>query len=386
MADRCDTAVHPRTPDTVPEESNISRVNTAEASTTVSAGRNLLAHYREYLPITERTPLISRGEGFTPLVRAHALEERVGCAELWLKLEGCNPTGSFKDRGMVMAVAKALEEGAEAIMCASTGNTSAAAAAYAAASQIKAVVVVSQGKIALGKLAQALIYGAVVIGLDGTFDDALRIVREITARNPITVVNSINPYRLQGQKTAAFECSDVLGDAPDILAIPVGNAGNITSYWLGFREYHRAGRTTHLPRMWGFEAEGAAAIVENRPIENPDTVASALRIGNPANWQRAVRARDDSGGLIETVSDPQILESYQLLAEREGVFAEPASAASVAGVLKMAAANEVKPTDRIVCVLTGHGLKDPQIALDVAKDVVPAPNDVREIEKILALR
>ncbi len=361
-------------------------MNTAEASNTIPAGRNLLAHYREYLPVTERTPLISRGEGFTPLVRAHALEKRVGCAELWLKLEGCNPTGSFKDRGMVMAVAKALEEGAEAIMCASTGNTSAAAAAYAAAAQIKAVVVVSAGKIALGKLAQALIYGAVVIALDGTFDDALRIVREITARNPITVVNSINPYRLQGQKTAAFECSDVLGDAPDILAIPVGNAGNITSYWLGYREYHRAGRTTRLPRMWGFEAEGAAAIVENRPIANPDTVASALRIGNPANWQRAVRARDDSGGLIDTVSDPEILDAYKLLAEREGVFAEPASAASVAGVLKLAAAGEVKSSDRIVCVLTGHGLKDPQIALDVAKDVVPAPNDVREVEKILALR
>ena len=356
------------------------------SSTTETAGRSLLAHYRTYLPITERTPLIGRGEGFTPLVRAHALEERVGCAELWLKLEGCNPTGSFKDRGMVMAVAKALEEGSQAIMCASTGNTSAAAAAYAAAAQIKAVVVVSAGKIALGKLAQALIYGAVVIGLDGTFDDALRIVREITARNPITVVNSINPYRLQGQKTAAFECSDALGDAPDILAIPVGNAGNITSYWLGFREYHRAGKTTRLPRMWGFEAEGAAAIVENRPIDNPDTVASALRIGNPANWQRAVRARDDSGGLIDTVSDPEILEAYQLLAAGEGIFAEPASAASIAGVLKLAAAGEVTPSDRIVCVLTGHGLKDPQIALDVASDVVPAPNDVREIEKILDLR
>ena len=356
------------------------------ARMTAPAGRSLLAHYREFLPVTERTPLISRGEGFTPLVRAHALEERVGCAELWLKLEGCNPTGSFKDRGMVMAVAKALEEGAQAIMCASTGNTSAAAAAYAAAAQIKAVVVVSQGKIALGKLAQALIYGAVVISLDGTFDDALRIVREITARNPITVVNSINPYRLQGQKTAAFECSDVLGDAPDILAIPVGNAGNITSYWLGYREYHRAGRTTRLPRMWGFEAEGAAAIVENRPIANPDTVASALRIGNPANWQRAVRARDDSGGLITTVSDPEILESYKLLAEREGVFAEPASAASVAGVLKMAAAGEVKPTDRIVCVLTGHGLKDPQIALEVANEVVSAPNDTQAIEEVLELR
>ncbi len=369
-----------------PADWEVGSMDSPGSNNTAPAGRNLLAHYREYLPITERTPLISRGEGFTPLVRAHAIEKRVGCAELWLKLEGCNPTGSFKDRGMVMAVAKALEEGAEAIMCASTGNTSAAAAAYAAAAQIKAVVVVSQGKIALGKLAQALIYGAVVIGIDGTFDDALKIVREITARNPITVVNSINPYRLQGQKTAAFECSDVLGDAPDILAVPVGNAGNITSYWMGYREYRRAGKTTRLPRMWGFEAEGAAAIVENRPIENPDTVASALRIGNPANWQRAVRARDDSGGLIATVSDPQILEAYQLLAEREGVFAEPASAASVAGVLKMAAAGEVKPTDQIVCVLTGHGLKDPQIALDVAKDVVPAPNDVREIEKILALR
>lgn len=361
-------------------------LNEAVETGAIPAGRNLLAHYRDFLPVTERTPLISRGEGFTPLVRAHALEKRVGCAELWLKLEGCNPTGSFKDRGMVMAVAKALEEGAGAIMCASTGNTSAAAAAYAAAAQIKAVVVVSSGKIALGKLAQALIYGAVVIALDGTFDDALRIVREITARNPITVVNSINPYRLQGQKTAAFECSDVLGDAPDILAIPVGNAGNITSYWLGYREYHRAGRTTRLPRMWGFEAAGAAAIVENRPIANPDTVASALRIGNPANWQRAVRARDESGGLIETVTDPAILDAYKLLAEGEGVFAEPASAASVAGVLKLAAAGEVKPTDRIVCVLTGHGLKDPQIALDVARDVVPAPNDVREVEKILDLR
>ncbi len=351
-----------------------------------NAGRNLLAHYRPYLPITERTPLIGRGEGFTPLVRARAIEERVGCAELWLKLEGCNPTGSFKDRGMVMAVAKALEEGSQAIMCASTGNTSAAAAAYAAAAQIKAVVVVSQGKIALGKLAQALIYGAVVVSLDGTFDDALRIVREITARNPITVVNSINPYRLQGQKTAAFEICDALDGAPDILAIPVGNAGNITSYWMGFREYRRAGHTTNLPRMWGFEAEGAAAIVQNRPIENPDTVASALRIGNPANWQRAVRARDDSGGLIDTVSDAEILDAYKLLAECEGVFAEPASAASVAGVLKMAAAGEVKPTDRIACILTGHGLKDPQIALDVARDVAPAPNDVGEIEKILELR
>ena len=387
MADsRRDTTAASIAAECVPVEAEASLLNEAVGSRAAPAGRNLLAHYREFLPVTDRTPLIGRGEGFTPLVRAHALEEQVGCAELWLKLEGCNPTGSFKDRGMVMAVAKALEEGAQAIMCASTGNTSAAAAAYAAAAQIKAVVVVSAGKIALGKLAQALIYGAVVIALDGTFDDALRIVREITARNPITVVNSINPYRLQGQKTAAFECSDVLGDAPDILAIPVGNAGNITSYWMGYREYRRAGHNTRLPRMWGFEAAGSAAIVENRPIENPDTVASALRIGNPANWQRAVRARDESGGLIDTVSDPEILDAYKLLAEREGVFAEPASAASVAGVLKLAAKGAVKPTDRIVCILTGHGLKDPQIALDVAREVVPAPNDVREVEKILDLR
>ncbi|HEX8940804.1 MAG TPA: threonine synthase [Candidatus Limnocylindrales bacterium] len=324
----------------------------------------LVERYREFLPLTPATPDLSRGEGFTPLVPAPRLGAAIGVPDLHLKVEGQNPTGSFKDRGMVVAVAKAVEEGARAIICASTGNTSASAAAYGAAAGLEVVVVLPKGRIALGKLLQALAAGASVVAVDGNFDVALRVVRELAERpdRPVTLVNSVNPYRIEGQKTAAFEVCDDLGEAPDILAIPVGNAGNITAYWQGFREYEACGRSRRLPRMWGFQAAGAAPIVLGRPVEAPETVATAIRIGNPASWARAVAARDESAGRIGAVSDDEILAAYRDVATLEGVFCEPSSAASIAGVRKAAAAGEVPAGSRVVCVLTGNGLKDPETA------------------------
>jgi threonine synthase len=324
----------------------------------------LVDRYRTFLPITDATPTLTLGEGFTPLVRLERLAGALGVGELFVKFEGQNPTGSFKDRGMVVAVAKALEEGARAIICASTGNTSASAAAYGAAAGLEVVVLLPKGQIALGKLLQALVAGARVVAVDGNFDQALRIVRALAEQDdhPITLVNSVNPYRLEGQKTAAFEICDDLGRAPDILAIPVGNAGNISAYWAGFRDYLVAGRSATLPRMFGFQAAGAAPIVLGRPVEAPDTVATAIRIGNPASWAKAVAARDESGGLIEAVTDDEILAAYRDLARLEGVFCEPSSAASVAGIRKLASEGRLDPDATVVCVLTGHGLKDPHTA------------------------
>jgi len=334
----------------------------------------LLQTYREYLPITDKTPLITLNEGNTPLIRAEKLSKELNL-NIYFKYEGLNPTGSFKDRGMLMAVAKAMEEGSTTIMCASTGNTSAAAAAYAARAGLNCIVLIPNNNIALGKLAQAIIYGAKVIAIEGNFDRALEIVREITAKHPITLVNSVNPYRIEGQKTAAFEVCDQLGQAPDYLAIPVGNAGNITAYWKGFKEYHALGKSGKLPKMIGFEAEGAMAIVKGEPILNPETVATAIRIGNPASWQGAVHAAKESQGQINYVTDEQILDAYRQIAAKEGVFAEPASAASIAGVMKLHREGYFQGGETVVCVLTGNGLKDPNNAIKVVDgDPVVVPD------------
>lgn len=352
--------------------------------TSVTPHMGILRRYGEHLPLTDATPLVSLGEGDTPLVASTRLVEELGCKALYFKLEGCNPTGSFKDRGMVLAIAKAIEEGSRAVLCASTGNTSAAAAAYAARANVEAIVLVPASYVALGKLAQAMIYGARVVVVDGNFDMALDMVRELATRHPLTIVNSINPYRLEGQKTAAFEVCDVLGDAPDILAIPVGNAGNITAYWRGFREYHALGRSTRLPRMLGFEAAGAAPIVHNQVILHPDTLATAIRIGNPANWEGAVGARDASGGTIDCVTDEEIVDAYCLLAGGEGVFAEPASAASVAGLRKLVRQGALDLHGlTVVCVLTGSGLKDPDRAMKVAASVIEVPPAIEAVEAAL---
>jgi threonine synthase len=323
-----------------------------------------MERYARFLPVTVATPDLTLGEGFTPLVRARRLGEVLGLRNLYLKVEGQNPTGSFKDRGMVVAVAKAAEAGATAIVCASTGNTSASAAAYGAAAGMDVIVVLPKGQIAVGKLLQALMAGARVVAIDGNFDQALGIVRSLAEQDdhPVTLVNSVNPFRLEGQKTAAFEICDDLGRAPDVLAIPVGNAGNISAYWAGFRDYADAGIIGDTPRMWGFQAAGAAPLVLGHRIEEPDTVATAIRIGAPASWDKAVAARDDSGGRISAVTDDQILAAYRALARHEGVFCEPASAASVAGITKAASAGELDPDATVVCVLTGHGLKDPTTA------------------------
>lgn len=334
----------------------------------------LLEKYKAFLPVTEHTPALSLNEGNTPLIPLHALSKQLGI-ELYVKVEGANPTGSFKDRGMVMAVAKAKEEGSNTVICASTGNTSAAAAAYAARAGMKSIIVIPNGKIALGKLAQAVMYGANIFAIDGNFDQALKIVRVISEHSPITLVNSVNPYRIEGQKTAAFEICEQLGSAPDVLAIPVGNAGNITAYWKGFKEFH-ALHQTGLPKMHGFEAEGAAAIVKNRVIENPETLATAIRIGNPASWDKAVNAANESKGKIDEVTDEEISTTYKLLAKTEGIFAEPASCASIAGVIKQVKSGEIKKGSKVVAVLTGNGLKDPDIAMKVT-EITPVvlPND-----------
>ena len=320
--------------------------------------RGVVEEYRDLLPVGPGTPVVTLLEGGTPLVPAPRLSERVG-GRVWLKVEGANPTGSFKDRGMTMAISKAVEEGAKAVVCASTGNTSASAAAYAARAGLTCAVLIPEGHIALGKLAQALVHGARVLQVRGNFDQALAIVRELPDRAPVTVVNSVNPYRIEGQKTGAFEIVDVLGDAPDVHCIPVGNAGNITAYWRGYLEYKAAARSTRLPRMLGFQAAGAAPIVLGHPVEHPETVATAIRIGNPASWYSATAAASESGGAIEAVTDEEILAAYRFLAEQESVFCEAASAASVAGLLKVG----VPAGASAVCVVTGHGLKDPDLAI-----------------------
>jgi len=335
--------------------------------------RGVIEHYKEFLPITENTPIVTLQEGNTPLIRADRLVEAIGAeVELYLKFEGANPTGSFKDRGMTVAISKALERGAKAVICASTGNTSASAAAYSAKCGLKCVVLIPEGAIALGKLAQALMHGAQVLAVRGNFDDALRLVREISENYPITLVNSINPDRIEGQKTGAFEVCDQLGGvAPDFHIMPVGNAGNIRSYWKGYREYKEAGRIEKLPKMMGFQAAGAAPIVLGRVVEKPETIATAIRIGNPASWKWAVEAVEESGGRIDCVTDEEILEAYKMIARYEGIFVEPASAASVAGLIKLnkeGVFQGLPSRPKVVCILTGHGLKDPDRAIAVAQE------------------
>jgi len=344
--------------------------------------QGVLNRYRDLLPVTVATPLITLGEGDTPLVRSQTLEKELNCAELYFKLEGCNPTGSFKDRGMVVAVAKAVEKGSSSIICASTGNTSASAAAYGARFGLKAIVIIPKGKIALGKLAQAIAYGAQIIGIRGNFDQALQIVRTLSEKYPVTLVNSINPHRIEGQKTAAFEIVDDLGDAPDYLFIPVGNAGNITAYWKGFVEYKRTGKASHTPKMMGFQAAGAAPIVQGKVVKRPKTIATAIRIGNPASWHKAVTARDESGGVIDCVTDDEIMHAYRLAATKEGVFGEPASAASLAGLIKLSQKQDFSGK-RVVCIITGTGLKDPGVPAKYAKPPMELSADLAAVEKAL---
>ncbi|GFZ87806.1 threonine synthase [Compostibacillus humi] len=344
--------------------------------------QGLLQEYKQFLPVTDVTPDISLLEGNTPLIHLKNLSKRLGI-ELYGKFEGLNPTGSFKDRGMVVAVAKAKEEGSKSVICASTGNTSASAAAYAARAGMNAIIVIPKGKVALGKLAQAVMYGAEIVEIDGNFDDALSMVRKISKSSPVTLVNSVNPYRLEGQKTAAFEICDTLGSAPDILAIPVGNAGNISAYWKGFKEYN-AKKGTGLPKMFGFEAEGAAAIVKNQVIEKPETIATAIRIGNPASWELAVQARDESDGTIDSVTDEEIIHAFKLIAKEEGVFAEPGSCASIAGVMNYAEKGIIEKGSKVVAVLTGNGLKDPQTAIDKLEvKPVSLPNDEAALKEYI---
>ena len=342
--------------------------------------RGIVEEYRDHLPVSASTPVVTLLEGATPLLHADRLSERVG-ADVWLKVEGANPTGSFKDRGMTLAITKAVEEGAKAVVCASTGNTSASAAAYAARSGLTCAVLIPDGYIALGKLTQALVHGARVLQIRGNFDLALTIVRELGEHAPLTIVNSVNPFRIEGQKTGAFEIVDVLGDAPHVHCIPVGNAGNITAYWRGYLEYREAGRATRLPRMLGFQAAGAAPIVAGHRIEEPDTVATAIRIGNPASWYGATAAASESGGGIAAVTDEEILAAYRFLAAEESVYCEPASAASVAGLVKVG----VEPGTTVVCVLTGNGLKDPDTAVGQITPPAPIAADYGAIVEQLGL-
>jgi threonine synthase len=350
--------------------------------------KGLIEQYRPFLPVTGKTPVITLLEGNTPLIRAGYLSSLIGDGyEAYLKYEGLNPTGSFKDRGMTMAISKALEAGSKAVICASTGNTSASAAAYAARAGMQCIVLIPEGAIALGKLSQAMIHGATVLAVKGNFDDALTLVREIADTYPITLVNSLNPYRIEGQKTASFEVCEALGDAPGFQVMPVGNAGNITAYWKGYSEYKTRNKSTRLPKMLGFQAAGSAPIVKKHPIKNPETIATAIRIGNPASWKQAEAARDESGGLIDMVTDAEILQAYQLLAIKEGVFAEPASAASIAGLLKLKKRGYFKRQDtapkkkKIVCILTGHGLKDPDRAIKTVKKPKTVTVNVKAILK-----
>ena len=345
----------------------------------------VIARYREHLPVGPGTPEVDLNEGSTPLIRSGNIARSLGLKHLYFKYEGLNPTGSFKDRGMVVAVAKALESGSRVLMCASTGNTSASMAAYAARTGVRAIVVVPSGEIALNKLSQALMYGAKVVALRGSFDDALEAVREVTSRYPVALMNSVNPHRIEGQKTAAFEVVDALGDAPDYVLLPVGNAGNITAYWKGFREYEAAGRAKHLPRMVGAQAEGAAPIVEGRPVARPKTIASAIRIGNPASWEGATSARDESGGLIAAVSDTEILSAQIRLANSEGLFAEPASAAPLALLIRLVHEGKIAKDSTTVVVLTGSGLKDPDAAIKNVEPPIELDGDARTLAKVLKL-
>ena len=343
----------------------------------------LINKYRQYLPVTDSTPVVTLNEGNTPLIKADNLANKIGLdAEIYLKFEGCNPTGSFKDRGMTMAVTKAKESGSGAIICASTGNTSASAAAYGAKAGLKTFVLIPDGYIALGKLSQAMMYGAEIIAIQGNFDRALEVVREIAEKYPITLVNSVNPYRIEGQKTGAFEICEALGQAPDYHFIPVGNAGNITAYWKGYKEFYDLGKITAKPKMMGFEAEGAAAIVKGERIMNPETLATAIRIGNPASWEKAEAARDESNGMINFVTDDEIVKAYKLIASTEGILAEPASAASVAGLIKVK--NQVREGSKVVCILTGNGLKDPDNAIKYSNaDVKKTTSDITDILKVM---
>jgi threonine synthase len=347
-------------------------------------GEGVLLRYADRLPLTAETPRLTMGEGDTPLVRSRHLETELGVGELYFKLEGCNPTGSFKDRGMVVAVAKAMEAGHTTILCASTGNTSASAAAYGAFAGLETVVLIPKGDVAEGKLSQAIAYGARVLTLRGNFDRALTVARALADNYQLSLVNSVNPNRIEGQKTAAFEIVDVLGDAPDRLFIPVGNAGNITAYWKGFREYHAMQKSTRLPTMMGFEAAGAAPIATGKVVEVPETIASAIRIGNPASWASAVAARDESGGEIGTVTDLEIIEAYKALARREGIFCEPASAASVAGLMKTIKGGADLSESVVVCIITGHGLKDPSAVGSFGdRAIEEAPAELEAVAQLL---
>ncbi len=346
--------------------------------------KGILNAYKKFLPVTEKTPIITLYEGNTPLINAVNLCERIGLdLKLYFKFDGANPTGSFKDRGMTMAISKAVEENSKAVICASTGNTSASAAAYAARSGLKAIVIIPEGKIALGKLAQAMIHGAEVIQIEDNFDRALTIVKEMVKKYPITLVNSLNPYRLEGQKSAAYEVCDQLERAPDYHALPVGNAGNITAYWRGYNDYYKAGIIRSLPRMLGFQAAGAAPIVLGRPVEKPETIATAIRIGNPASWKYALEARDASGGRIEAVTDEEILRAYGLIASTEGIFCEPASAASLSGVIKLYREGYFSGGETVVCTLTGNGLKDPDTVFSVSKEPKKTKATVKAVEDAL---
>jgi threonine synthase len=354
------------------------------SSEMTSQWRGVITEYRDRMPVTDRTPIVTLREGGTPLVPALVLSEMTGC-QVHLKVEGANPTGSFKDRGMTMAISKAAEEGAQAVICASTGNTSASAAAYAVRAGMVCAVLVPQGKIALGKMSQALVHGSRILQVDGNFDDCLTLARDLSEHYPVALVNSVNPFRIEGQKSAAFEVVDALGDAPDVHMLPVGNAGNITAYWKGYTEYAEDGPATRRPRMLGFQAAGAAPLVTGDVVKSPQTIATAIRIGNPASWDSAIAARDESGGRIEAVTDRQILAAYRLLASREGVFVEPASAASVAGLL-MARENDWLPAgQQVVCTVTGNGLKDPEWAIAGAPVPVTVPIDAAAAAEKLGL-
>ena len=334
--------------------------------------RGVIEEYRDRLPVSKSTPVVSLCEGGTPLVYACTISEMLN-NEVWLKFEGANPTGSFKDRGMTMAISKAAEEGSKAVICASTGNTSASAAAYATKANMKPVVLVPQGKIAMGKLAQAIAHGSLLLQVEGNFDDCLTLARELAEKYPVSLVNSVNPFRIEGQKTASFEVIDALGFAPDMHVLPVGNAGNITAYWKGYKEYFADGLSKSLPQMWGFQAAGAAPIVLGHKVDNPETIATAIRIGNPASWQQAVDARDESGGLIDSVTDEEILSAYRLVAGKEGIFVEPSSAAGIAGLIKKKAEGKLPTGKKIVITVTGNGLKDVKWILDGVSEGHGAP-------------
>ena len=347
--------------------------------------RGVIDEYRDRLPVSSKTPVVSLREGGTPLVSACVLSAMLD-NDIWLKVEGANPTGSFKDRGMTMAISKAAEDGAKAVICASTGNTSASAAAYATKAGMRPVVLVPEGKIAMGKLAQAIAHGSTLLQVDGNFDDCLNLARELSENYPVALVNSVNPYRIEGQKTASFEVVDMLGNAPDLHVLPVGNAGNITAYWKGYKEYFNDGVSKQLPQMWGFQAAGAAPIVLGEVVKNPETIATAIRIGNPASWKQAVDARDSSGGLIDSVTDEEILAAYRLVAAKEGIFVEPSSAAGIAGLIKMKSLKKLPTGKTIVITVTGNGLKDVQWVLNSAPKPIVVPVDVKKAAKVIGLK